>query len=115
MELKKFLKPWSFIFGQDLTTSFNKFLTFFDVERAYKDELVIRVDRISNVATKENFEDRINLVNPLSVNFMHFDRFKCLNEFKNWLLDSEYKVSLDISVQLKSKNSKFLIVEDITN
>lgn len=46
---------------------------------------------------------------------MHLDKFKCLKEFKNWQLDNVNKVSLDKSVQLKSKNYKFLTDDDFNS
>jgi hypothetical protein len=103
------------MFGQDLRTNFDNDFEYLELDNAYNVEFVISVDLISNVATKANFEDKINLVNPLSLNFMHFDKFKCLNEFKNWELDNVYKVSFDKSVQLKSKNYKFLTADDFNN
>jgi hypothetical protein len=115
LELKKLLKPWSFILGQERTTSFDKDFEYLEVESAYKAEFVISVDRISNVVINENLEDKINLFKPLSLNFMHLDKFKCLKEFKNWQFDKVNNVSLDKSVQLKSKNYKFLTVDDFNS
>jgi hypothetical protein len=78
--------------GHDLKISLVNDFIFFDFPNAYKEELVINVERRSRLNNNDAFEDIKNFIKPLSLKLLHFDRFKFLREVINCELDSFNKV-----------------------
>lgn len=99
------------MFGQDRQTSFERFFIVFDFPKASKEEFVIKVDLRSIEVSKLTLGDWKNLLSPLSLKAEHFERLRLRREVMKGEVESAYKVSLVMSVQLKLRFSRFFTVE----
>jgi hypothetical protein len=67
----------------DLKINFDKYFIVFDFPKTYKDAFVIRVDLKSKYCNEIALLEFKNFIIPLSVNKVHFERLRDLNEVKN--------------------------------